>query len=259
MSNFYMARDRRSGEVFGLKIGDREKVEAFEARFKSLNKPSEGEIASSLKHPHIVQTFEHGVTTKGLRYVLMEYLAGPGLHTLINTHDADLERHRLGLIRQMAEAIDFVHRAEYIHRDICPRNFICSADAQTLKLIDFGLTLPATKAFMQPGNRTGTPIYMAPEISRRRTTDQRVDIFALGMSAYHMLTYEFPWPIGENPAMSALRYDTDPPRSILDLRRGMNPELAAAVMKCLEANPNRRPQNASDFLHLIRGVETEAG
>ena len=69
MSSFYMARDRRSGEVFGLKIADREKVEAFEARFKGLKKPSEGEIAVSLKHPNIVQTFEYGVTTKGLRYV----------------------------------------------------------------------------------------------------------------------------------------------------------------------------------------------
>ena len=206
-------RDKRSGNIVGLKIADPEKTDAFESRFKGLGKPSEGEIAGALKHPHIVQTLEHGLTTKGLRYVVMEYLPGSGLHTLIHTRDPLLDGKRVDLIRQMAEALDCVHRAEFIHRDICPRNFICCPDASSLKLIDFGLTLPASKNFMQPGNRTGTPIYMAPEISRRRPTDQRVDLFSLGVSAYHLCTFDLPWPVGQNPAVSALRYDTDPPRT----------------------------------------------
>jgi serine/threonine-protein kinase len=257
MSSFYMARDRQSGEIVGLKIADPEKVDAFEARFKGLNKPSEGEIAVAMKHPNIVETFEYGLTTKGLRYVIMEYLAGPGLNTLIATQAPILDGNRVALIRQMAEAIDYVHRAEFIHRDICPRNFICTPDASGLKLIDFGLTLPNTKTFLQPGNRTGTPIYMAPEISRRRWTDQRLDLFAFGVSAYQLCTFEFPWPVFDNPALSALRYDTDPPRDILAVRPGLHPQLAAAIMKCLAADPNRRPATASEVLQMIRDVRSE--
>ena len=83
------------------------------------------------------------------------------------------------LLRQAAEALAAVHRAGYIHRDICPRNFVVDKDCESLKLIDFGLTVPATPPFMQPGNRTGTPNYMAPEVVRRRPTDQRLDIFCL--------------------------------------------------------------------------------
>jgi serine/threonine-protein kinase len=257
MSKFYTARDRNTGDIVGLKIGDSEKVEAFETRFKGLNKPSEGEIAVSLKHPRIVQTLEFGLTTKGLRYVVMEFLPGPGLHTLINTRDPVLIGKRGELVRQMAEAIEYLHGAEYIHRDICPRNFICAPDATSLKLIDFGLSLPATRNFMQPGNRTGTPIFMAPEVSRRRWTDQRVDLFSLGVSAYQLCTFDYPWPVGENPAISALRYDTDPPREILDARPDLNRELAAAIMKCLAADPNQRPASATEFLQMIRNVKTE--
>ena len=248
MSKFYMARERRTGDIVGLKIGDPDKVDVFEARFKGLNKPSEGEIASSFNHPDIVRTIEYGLTTKGLRYVIMEYLTGPGLHTLIANQDPVLSGRRVGLIRQMAERHRVVHQAEFIHRDICPRNFICATDASSLKLIDFGLSLPNTKNFMQPGNRTGTPIYMAPEVTRRRGTDQRVDLFSLGVSAYQMCTFGLPWPVGENPALSALRYDTDPPRDIRLARQDLHPHLAAAIMKCMAANPNHRPTSATEFL-----------
>ena len=257
MSKFYMARDRHSGQVFGLKIADPEKTAAFETRFKGLNKPSEGEIAVSLKHPRVVETFEYGMTTKGQAYLLMEYLPGPGLHSLIHSRDPLLEGNRLLLIRQMAEAIEYVHRCEYIHRDVCPRNFICAPDAKALKLIDFGLTLPARKEFMQPGNRTGTPMYLAPEIIRRRATDQRVDLFALGVSAYQLCTSEFPWPVGDNPALSAMAHDTDAPRDIREHRPDLHPLLAAAIMKCLAANPSRRPATAADFLHMIRDCQQE--
>jgi len=257
MSNFYMARDRKSGEVVGLKIGDEDKVEAFESRFKGLKKPSEGEIALSLQHPNIVETYEYGLTTKGLRFIVMEFLSGPGLNSLVNTRDAILDGRRVQLVRQMAEALEFVHRADFIHRDICPRNFICSKDATSLKLIDFGLSLPATKNFMQPGNRTGTPMYMAPEIIRRRWTDQRVDVFALGVSAYQLCTFEFPWPVGENPALSAMSHDTDEPQGILEHRPELDPALANAIMQCLEPDPRDRPQSATEFLQLIADAERE--
>lgn len=257
MSSFYMAKDRETGRTVGLKICDQEQLEKFESRFKGLNKPSEGEIASRMKHPHIVETLEHGVTTRGLRFLIMEFLDGPGLHTLIHTRDSILEGKRVGLIRQMAEALDHVHRAEFIHRDVCPRNFICSLDTTSLKLIDFGLSVPATPDFMKPGNRTGTPIYHAPEISRRRATDQRVDMFALGVTAYQLCTYELPWPVSDKPAISALAYDTAQPRDILEHRPTLNPVLARAIMQCLMPHPAARPLNMSDFLRQIFPVKQD--
>jgi len=184
MSTFHMARDRETKEVVGLKILDREKTAALEARFVGITKPKEGEIAVTLAHPQIVRTIEHGITTENEQYLVMEFLDGPGLNSLIVGRSEQLQGRRLSLLRQAAEAIAAVHRAGYIHRDICPRNFVVSKETDSLKLIDFGLTVPATAPFMQPGNRTGTANYMAPEVVRRRPTSQRLDIFAFGVTAY---------------------------------------------------------------------------
>ena len=126
MSKFYMARDRETGEIVGLKILDKEKTAAFEARFRGLNKPSEGEIAVQLQHPQIVRTFRHGMTTKGEQFLVMEFLDGPGLNSLIIGRHPDWPARELTFLRQAAEALAAVHEAGFIHRDICPRNFVAN-------------------------------------------------------------------------------------------------------------------------------------
>jgi len=144
MSKFYRARDRKTGEVVGLKILDRKKTEAFEARFKGLKKPCEGKIATSLNHPNIVRTLEYGWTTDRSPYLVMEYLEGAGLNFLLMAQSAQLENHRLQFIRQVAEALQAVHEAGYIHRDVCPRNLMLTGYSESVKLIDFGLGRRAT-------------------------------------------------------------------------------------------------------------------
>ncbi len=257
MSNFFAARDRQTNRIVGLKICDIEKVQFFESRFKGMKKPSEGEIASSLHHPHVVETMECGITTKGAPYLIMEYVDGPGLQQVIqNREEEQLKPHRLELIRQMAEALKYVHSQGYIHRDICPRNFLLYADYTQAKLIDFGLTVPATKEFMQPGNRTGTPLYMAPEIVRRKATDQRVDIFSFGVTCYQFLTYELPWPGDDTSGLAALHHDTQA-ADILGYRPELNKSLANLIMQCLRANPADRIQTMEIFLSLLRPIKSE--
>jgi serine/threonine-protein kinase len=179
------------------------------------------------------------------------------LHKLVYARDGILDGNRLSLIRQMGESLDIVHKREFIHRDVCPRNFICAEDGKTVKLIDFGLTLPARREFMQPGNRTGTPLYMAPEVIRRRWTDQRLDVFAFGVTAYHVLTLDLPWIVTETSGLAALAHDTTAPREVLDVRPQTDKRLAAAIMKCLEAAPDDRTQTIEAFLEHIREVEFE--
>ena len=257
MSSFFMARDLESGKTIGLKVGDGEKVAMFEARFKGLNKPPEGEIAAGMHHPLIVETYEYGLTTEGLPYIVMEYVNGMGMQLYVHNRDPILEGRRVHLVRQMAEAVSHVHKAGFIHRDVCPRNFICNAEVDSLKLIDFGLTLPYTKEFMQPGNRTGTPLYMAPEIVRRKWTDQRVDVFAMGVTAYHTITYELPWPVTEMSGLAALAHDTHPPKEILEYRPKLDKRVARTIMKCLEPDPKNRLESLEVFLREIRDVKED--
>ena len=257
MSKFYMAYDRKHERIVGLKIADREKVAAFEARFQGLNKPSEGEIAVQMDHPLIVKTYEYGIAADGSPFIVMEFLEGPGLQYVLKNRDPVIEGHRHRLVRQMAEAIQHVHKKGFIHRDVCPRNFIYNPDQQIVKLIDFGLTVPATEPFMQPGNRTGTPTYMAPEVVRRRRTDQRLDIFAFGVSAYQLCTYELPWPSDDTTGKAALAHDTRPPVDILKYRPQLHPKLARAIMKAIEPDRTKRHQSLEAFLALIEDVQSD--
>lgn len=258
MSNFIAARDRQYNRVVGLKLCDPEKVNLFEARFKGLKKPSEGEIAVQMHHPNVVETYEYGTTKQSQPYLVMEYVDGPGLLSVIQSRDEEqLVGKRLKLIRDMAEGMKYVHEKGFIHRDICPRNFICAADLMSLKLIDFGLTVPALPPFMQPGNRTGTPLYMAPEIVRRRQTDQRVDVFAFGISIYTLCTFDFPWIVTDTSGKAALQHDTHPPTPILEKRPDMDPVLATAIMRCIEPNVQDRMQSMEAFIRQIENVQHE--
>lgn len=259
MGSFFVARDRELNRIVGVKICNPEKVKYFEARFKGLKKPSEGEIAMRMRHPRVVETLEHGLTTKGERYLVMEFIEGPGLQQVVQRADeAEVAGKRLNLIRQMAEGLEYVHNQGFIHRDICPRNYICLPDLEGLKLIDFGLTVPATPPFMAPGNRTGTPVYMSPEIVRRKATDKRVDIFSFGVSCYCLCTFEFPWQVVETSGRAALQHDTNLPTDIFERKPDLDPMLGRAIMKCLHPNAAERTPSMEAFLQQISGVTSES-
>ena len=255
MSKFYMARDRKTGEIVGLKILDPKKTAAVEARLKGLKKPSEGEIAVQFDHPYIVRTLEHGLTTAGEPYLIMEFLGGPGMNSVLIGRDSKLEGNRIKYLRQVAEALKVVHETGFIHRDVGPRNLMLTSDWESLKLTDFGLTVPATPPFMQPGNRTGTPNYMAPELVRRHPTDQRLDVFAFGVTAYEICTFELPWPSGAT-GQAAMTHD-QPPEDIRKYRPTIHPHLAKAIHWCIEPDVSKRCPSMAEFLKAIRKVDRE--
>ncbi len=254
MSRFYMARDRKLNRIVGLKLLDVEKTEKFEARFSRLNKPTEGEIASQFSHPGIVETLEYGETTTGISYLLMEYLDGQGMNTLIHVQDGLFDRHRQHLLRQMAAALNAVHMSGYIHRDFCPRNLVVGKDRTKVKLIDFGLSLPDRPEFCRPGNRTGTPLYMSPEIVRRKSTDRRVDIFSFGVSAYEIFAGALPWSASVVTGRAAMEHDK-PPTPIENHCPDLDQGLAKLIHRCISADPDNRPESMEEVETVLTQME----
>jgi len=257
MSKFHMARDRETTQIVGLKILDKVKYEQLEMRFRGLDKPSEGEIAISFDHPRIVVTQGYGLTTQGEQFLVMEYLEGPGLNSLIVGRSKLLDGNRLTLMRQAAEALQVVHDAGYIHRDICPRNYVCAADATWLKLIDFGLTVPARPEFMQPGIRTGTPNYMSPEVVRRKHTDQRLDIFSFGVSMYEMFAFELPWQRGSGDGRAAMNHGLTKPTPLSTHCPAIHPVIEKTIFKCMEPEASDRMQSIKEVLAAIAPLTHE--
>lgn len=258
MANFFVAKDREHGDrMVGVKVLDIEKQALFENRFKGLKKPSEGEIAFQMKHAKVVETYEYGTSFKGEPVIVMEYIAGPSLQNIVvQKLEHHVEGKRILMIRDMAEALQYVHSQDFIHRDICPRNFICKPGVTGVKLIDFGLTVPAKPEFMVPGNRTGTPLYMSPEIVRRRTTDQRVDIFSFGVTCYCLCAFQHPWQGEILNGRAALQHDTSPPKELSEVAPTLDPRLSKAIMGALQPAADNRTADMKTFLHAIRDVST---
>ena len=257
MAKFYAAKDHdHGGRLVGIKVLDPEKVEIFESRFRHLKKPSEGEIALRMHHPNVVETYEIGTSTKGDPILIMEFIAGPSMQNIIvKKQEHHVAGKRLMLIRSMSESLKYVHAMGFIHRDICPRNFILLPDSKDVKLIDFGLTVPATPPFMTPGNRTGTPLYMSPEIVRRRSTDKRVDLFSLGVTFYCLIAFKHPWQGEVVTGRAALHHDTEPPKPLTEVCPNVDPSLARSVMQLLEPKVDERTPNIEHFIQAIARVK----
>jgi serine/threonine protein kinase len=253
MSRVWRANDGLSNQMVALKVLDREKTKRFESRFIGLNKPPEGEIAVSLDHPNCVRTLEHGMTTEEEPFLVMEFVEGMGLGMLVELQDDRMRRYRLSLMIQIGDSLDYLHQAGWIHRDICPRNILLSTENK-IKLIDFGLVVPNTPNFRKPGNRTGTANYMAPELIKRQTTDERIDIFSYAVTCFEMYTKRHPW----DAAMTldaVIQHINKPPADIREFVPKIDDQIANTIMKGLQARPDDRWQSMAEMTHEFREAE----
>jgi eukaryotic-like serine/threonine-protein kinase len=254
MSKVWRARDTMTGRMVALKVLDLEKTRRLEARFTGLNKPTEGEVAVGLDHPHIVRTFEHGLTRQGEQFLVMEFIEGVGLSFLVDMQNELMRNNRLRLMIELGEAVQYFHQQNWIHRDICPRNVLVDQD-NGIKLIDFGLVVPNTPPFRKPGNRTGTANYMAPELIKRLRTDQRIDIFSFSITCYEMFTKRYPWEAGMTLDM-AIQHINKPPTDIRDLVPDIDEQVAETIMRGLERDPNDRWPSMGRMLAPLREAQS---
>ncbi len=251
MSKVWRALDRSTGKVVALKILDREKTVKYESRFLDRMKPSEGEVAVQLVHPHIVRTWEFGRTLGNEQFLVMELIDGFGLSYLVDMQNEEMQKNRLRIMVELAEAIHYFHHEQWIHRDICPRNILIDSQG-SVKLIDFGLVVPNTPAFQEPGNRTGTANYMAPELIKRQHTDQRIDVFSFAITCFEMYTKTYPWPPLGTGLDGMLKRINTPPRDIRELVPKIDKQVADTIMRGLAIEPNNRCQTVVEMLQQFR-------
>jgi serine/threonine protein kinase len=258
MSKVWKAYDRDLGRTIALKILDKTKTAKFEEKFKlmGLKKPPEGEICMGLRHDYIVKTFEHGLTKTGDPYLVMEWVEGLGLNFLIDSKSPQLDGNRITIASQMCDALQFLHDSKYLHRDLCPRNVMLTSEG-VVKLIDFGLTIPYTREFCQPGNRTGTVDFLAPEIIKRSTTDHRVDLFALGTTFFELFTNNLPWEKSLNSDESIRRRLNTPPRNAKTLDPRIDDELNRILMKSIDIDRNGRFNSATEMKEALQKMQRQ--
>lgn len=252
MSRVYRAIDKESGRTVCLKIQIPEKQTAAEARAHRATRPPEGEIAMKVIHPNVVRTYEHGISTDGERFLVMEFVLGVSLKFVREATKVGL-RAKVGLLAQAADSLAAVHAAGFIHHDVNPNNFLVNHD-NIVKLIDFGLAVPNTPDFQKPGNRTGMLQYMAPELIRREPTNEKIDIFGFGVMAYELLTGRLPFgATGSSIAQMTQKINVPPFDPVLANPR-ISDELRDVLLKTLARRKQDRWPSMSSLGDALRSI-----
>lgn len=211
-------------------------------------------FAGQLSHPHILGLIDSGVA-EGLVYYVMPHVEGETLKDRIEDTGPLPIRQALTLLTDIARALAYAHEAGVVHRDLKPDNVLCAGSHAFL--MDFGIAktlAPETgaEALTMTGLVIGTPRYMAPEqLQAVGEIDHRVDIYAWGLLAYEMLT-------GEPLPASTSRLSSGISRTVSDTIRRERPrvstELARAIGRCVDPDPEARCQTADEILESLDAV-----
>ena len=226
----------------------------------------EARATAALSSPHTIRIFDFGTTDAGVFYYVMELLAGRDLESLVREFGPVPADRALYLLRQVCHSLADAHARGLVHRDIKPANiYTCrmGLEYDFVKVLDFGLVKFADRTAMQQTlmtaahTTTGTPAYMAPElILGEADIDRRADVYALGCVAYYLLTGQLVFEADTPMKMFLHHVQTKPvpPSQRVELR--IPPELDQLVLACLEKDPNKRPQDASQLFDLARDCRT---
>ncbi len=249
-------RHRKLDQRFAIKVLLPDALERPDAvaRFER-----EARAAARLKSPHVVRVVDvdSDPARGGLPFLVMEYLEGHDLGTELRRRGKIPVPEAVDLALEAAVALAEAHAAGIVHRDIKPSNlFLCSeSGVPVLKVMDFGISklvsVPGETELTTTETTLGTPSYMAPEqLMSSRTIDHRVDIWALGVVLYRMLSGSLPFSADSATAL-AVQIATQSPTDLANIAPWVPPNLAGVVMMALERDPSKRPADAGAFARLL--------
>jgi tRNA A-37 threonylcarbamoyl transferase component Bud32 len=228
----------------------------------------EAQVVAKLRHQNIVQVFDFD-TIEDQPYIVMEYIAGPSLSKYLNTLHEKIGRLELPqvsrLLTKVASALQYAHDSGVIHRDVKPANILLTSRSSQIVsgeplpldfepvLTDFGLVRFLSSSLQtSSGKIVGTPAYMSPEQARGEHTDERTDIYSLGIVLYEMLAGHVPFD-GETTMSILLKHINEPPAPVL----GLSAPLQDVLDRALAKNTADRFQTPNEFAEAFNAVMDE--
>lgn len=264
MGEVWRAEHRLLGRPAAVKlirpevVGRTETQETLDRRFER-----EARVTAKLRSPHTVTLYDFGTTSDGAFYYAMELLDGLDLENLVSRFGPQSSERVIHFLLQACDSLSEAHGKGLIHRDIKPQNLFASRlglNYDFMKVLDFGLVqTPSPLGSSQTkltldGTTTGTPAYMAPEMSLGNPVDARSDIYSLGCVAYRMLTGEQVFQRDSSMAvlLAHIQENPEPPSQRTELE--IPPELDRATLACLAKDPAKRPQTAQELARMLASV-----
>ncbi|MFP4027418.1 MAG: serine/threonine protein kinase [Candidatus Brocadiia bacterium] len=240
-SNIYRCVRTETGEEVALKV----LTKAGEKIARLLENDSvarwEGQLLKELEHPNIIKCLEYGT---GKHYWLaMEFIHSNLGDYIGRCNNEGQENDLIKIIEQTVSAMAYIHRKGLVHRDVCLGNILLTPD-KTVKLIDFGMTIPAGSKVVK--GRVGTPSYMAPEMIKRWQYEPGADIYSLGIVMYELITGKKPfWGETQHARMTkSLNTKPTPPSNFID---HCSEDLEKIILRCMSKDPQKRPSDATEL------------
>ena len=252
MAIVYRATDRVTGNTVAVKILKEEFVSDEQFRRRFLN---ESRAISMLRHRNIVSVIDFDFEGN-LQYIVMEYVDGITLKDFIRSQKIIPAGIAIKITMQILSALQHAHERGVIHRDIKPQNIMILNDG-TIKVMDFGIArINKFETVTMTDKAIGTVYYISPEQARGEHTDERSDIYSIGVMLYEMLTGEMPFD-GDTPvnvAIKQIQAAATRPRSI---NRSIPVGLEQIVMRAMMKTPDKRYASAIDMVVDLKKVLTD--
>ena len=209
---------------------------------------SEAQAAAGLIHPNVVNVYDVG-EDRGLYYMVMELVEGITLKEYIDKKGRLSHKETISIAIQMCTGIGVAHAANIIHRDIKPQNIIISKDGK-VKVTDFGIA-KATTSNTISSNAMGSVHYTSPEQARGGFSDQKSDIYSIGITLYEMVTGQVPFD-GDSTVSVAIKHlqeEITPPSEIVP---DIPYSLEQIILKCTQKNGERRYKNTDELIQDLK-------
>ncbi len=211
----------------------------------------EARIVATMRHPNIVQVYDFDHNEEhDIYYMVMEYIQGPTLKARLEENDIDVEE-AVFIAASIADALDYAHRREMVHRDIKPGNIMFTDEGQPV-LADFGIArMLSLTGLTASGAMVGTPAYMAPEIGSGESGIAASDIYSLGVVLYEMATGRLPFE-AEVPMGLVMKHINDPVPPPSQFNADISADLEEAMLGALAKKPQDRYPNAGKMATALR-------
>ncbi|HEX2946547.1 MAG TPA: Stk1 family PASTA domain-containing Ser/Thr kinase [Clostridia bacterium] len=224
--------------------------EEFVKRFRV-----EAQAAASLNHPNIVSIYDVGKQDDA-QYIVMEYIDGITLKEYISKKGALPWKEAVSIAVQICSALEQAHKNHIVHRDIKPHNILITREG-IAKVTDFGIARAVTSATItMVGSTIGSVHYFSPEQARGGFTDEKSDLYSLGVTIYEMVTGRVPFD-GETPVAVALKHIQERAERPIDINPSIPKGLNDIIMKAMKKDQNLRYQSASDMLNDLQRTLSE--